>query len=111
MASTRKIEPAVVRLMVSNATSESPIRSKQPSLVQNASRAEIYSTFRAIFRNGYPVEIEGSSWRYEMSRSPIVSLDCKRMEAAWLALAEEQGWLDGEPTPGSNDGLTSLKRK
>jgi len=35
----------------------------------------------------------------------------KRMEAAWLALAEEQGWLDGEQSPGSNDGLTSLKRK
>ena len=23
----------------------------------------------------------------------------KRMEAAWLALAEEQDWLDGERTP------------
>lgn len=23
----------------------------------------------------------------------------KRMEAAWLALAEEQDWLDGETTP------------
>jgi hypothetical protein len=23
----------------------------------------------------------------------------KRMEAAWLALAEEQDWLDGEPSP------------
>ena len=23
----------------------------------------------------------------------------KRMEAAWLALAEEQDWLDGEPPP------------
>jgi hypothetical protein len=29
----------------------------------------------------------------------------KRMEAAWLALAEEQDWLDGEQSPGSNDGL------
>jgi hypothetical protein len=26
----------------------------------------------------------------------------KRMEAAWLALAEEQDWLDGEQSPGSN---------
>ena len=29
----------------------------------------------------------------------------KRMEAAWRALAEEQDWLDGEQSPGSNDGL------
>jgi hypothetical protein len=28
----------------------------------------------------------------------------KRMEAAWLALAEEQDWLDGEPSPGPNAG-------
>jgi hypothetical protein len=29
----------------------------------------------------------------------------KRMEAAWLALAEEQDWLDGEQSPaGSDDG-------
>ena len=28
----------------------------------------------------------------------------KRMEAAWLALAEEQDWLDGEQSPDSNDG-------
>ena len=24
---------------------------------------------------------------------------CKRMEAAWRALAEEQDWLDGETAP------------
>jgi hypothetical protein len=30
----------------------------------------------------------------------------KRMEAAWLALAEEQDWLDGEQSPvGSDEGL------
>ena len=29
----------------------------------------------------------------------------KRMEAAWLALAEEQDWLDGEQSSDSNDGL------
>ena len=30
----------------------------------------------------------------------------KRMEAAWLALAEEQDWLDGERSPaGPEDGL------
>jgi hypothetical protein len=30
----------------------------------------------------------------------------KRMEAAWLALAEEQDWLDGEQMPvGPDDGL------
>jgi hypothetical protein len=34
----------------------------------------------------------------------------KRMEAAWLALAEEQDWLDGEQSAGSNDGLQA-KRK
>jgi hypothetical protein len=35
----------------------------------------------------------------------------KRMEAAWLALAEEQDWLDGEQSPvGSNQGL-GLKAK
>jgi hypothetical protein len=28
----------------------------------------------------------------------------KRMEAAWLALAEEQDWLDGEQSPGPDDG-------
>ena len=28
----------------------------------------------------------------------------KRMEAAWLALAEEQDWLDGEQPPGPKDG-------
>ena len=27
----------------------------------------------------------------------------KRMEAAWLALAEEQDWLDGEVTPVSSE--------
>jgi hypothetical protein len=34
----------------------------------------------------------------------------KRMEAAWLALAEEQDRLDGEQSAGSNDGLKA-KRK
>jgi hypothetical protein len=29
----------------------------------------------------------------------------KRMEAAWLALAEEQDWLDGEQSPAPDDGL------
>jgi hypothetical protein len=30
----------------------------------------------------------------------------KRMEAAWLALAEEQDWLDGAQSPvGPDDGL------
>ena len=30
----------------------------------------------------------------------------KRMEAAWLALAEEQDWLDGEQSPvGPDKGL------
>jgi len=30
----------------------------------------------------------------------------KRMEAAWLALAEEQGWLGGEQSPvGSDESL------
>jgi hypothetical protein len=27
----------------------------------------------------------------------------KRMEAAWLALAEEEEWLDGEPLPEENN--------
>ena len=27
----------------------------------------------------------------------------KRMEAAWRALADEQDWLDGEPSPVRND--------
>jgi hypothetical protein len=32
----------------------------------------------------------------------------KRMEAAWLALAEEQDWLDGERTPvDPNAGVTA----
>jgi hypothetical protein len=34
----------------------------------------------------------------------------KRMEAAWLALAEEQNWLDGERTPIDEDeGLKAKK--
>lgn len=32
----------------------------------------------------------------------------KRMEAAWLALAEEQGWLDGEGPP-ENSGLAGRR--
>ena len=31
----------------------------------------------------------------------------KRMEAAWLALAEEQDWLDGEQSPNASP----LKKK
>jgi hypothetical protein len=34
----------------------------------------------------------------------------KRMEAAWLALAEEQGWLDGEQTPGPDDGVKAKNK-
>jgi len=34
----------------------------------------------------------------------------KRMQAAWLALAEEQDWLDGEQSPAPGDGLKA-KRK
>ena len=33
----------------------------------------------------------------------------KRMEAAWLALAEEQDWLDGERSP--SDPGTGAKAK
>ena len=33
----------------------------------------------------------------------------KRMEAAWLALAEEQDWLDGERSP--LDPVTKAKGK
>jgi hypothetical protein len=34
----------------------------------------------------------------------------KRMEAAWLALAEEQDWLDGERSPvDPNAGLEAKK--
>jgi hypothetical protein len=34
----------------------------------------------------------------------------KRMEAAWLALAEEQDWLDGGQSPtGSDDGLKAKR--
>jgi len=34
----------------------------------------------------------------------------KRMEAAWLALAEDQDWLDGERTPIDEDkGLKAKK--
>ena len=31
----------------------------------------------------------------------------KRMEAAWLALAEEQDWLDGEVSPAPGKGSAS----
>jgi hypothetical protein len=33
----------------------------------------------------------------------------KRMEAAWLALAEEQDWLDGERSPVDATGLKAKK--
>jgi hypothetical protein len=33
----------------------------------------------------------------------------KRMEAAWLALAEEQDWLDGERSPVNPAGLKAKK--
>jgi hypothetical protein len=32
----------------------------------------------------------------EAAQDPPAYKRCKRMEAAWLALAEEQDWLDGE---------------
>jgi hypothetical protein len=35
----------------------------------------------------------------------------KRMEAAWLALAEEQDWLDGEQSPVGSDQGVELKAK
>jgi hypothetical protein len=31
----------------------------------------------------------------------------KRMEAAWLALADEQDWLDGEVSPAPGNGTAS----
>jgi hypothetical protein len=36
----------------------------------------------------------------------------KRMEAAWLALAEEQDWLDGEvtPVPSAHESAGSQQR-
>jgi hypothetical protein len=33
----------------------------------------------------------------------------KRMEAAWLALAEEQDWLDGERSPIDQPGTAKKK--
>jgi hypothetical protein len=35
----------------------------------------------------------------------------KRMEAAWLALAEEQDWLDGERSPVGPDNRLKVKGK
>jgi hypothetical protein len=35
----------------------------------------------------------------------------KRMEAAWLALAEEQDWLDGERPPVGSDQELGPKEK
>jgi hypothetical protein len=35
----------------------------------------------------------------------------KRMEAAWLALAEEQDWLDGERSPVGSDQALEAKAK
>jgi hypothetical protein len=53
IASAKKADPTPVKCRVSLATSESPIRSMQPSLLQKTSRAEKYSTFSsaAIFRS------------------------------------------------------------
>jgi hypothetical protein len=34
----------------------------------------------------------------------------KRIEAAWLALAEEQDWLDGERSPDPDDGVKAKNR-
>jgi hypothetical protein len=35
----------------------------------------------------------------ERAKDEAVFRRFKRMEAAWLALAEEQDWLDGEKSP------------
>jgi hypothetical protein len=35
----------------------------------------------------------------------------KRMEAAWLALAEEQEWLDGEKSPVDRSSLTGTDKR
>jgi hypothetical protein len=35
----------------------------------------------------------------------------KRMEAAWLALAEEQDWLDGKQSPAGSDDVLKAKGK
>jgi hypothetical protein len=35
----------------------------------------------------------------------------KRMQAAWLALAEEQDWLDGEQSPAGSDDAPKAKGK
>ena len=38
----------------------------------------------------------------ESAHSEPAYLRFKRMEAAWLALADEQDWLDGEVSPASS---------
>jgi hypothetical protein len=35
----------------------------------------------------------------------------KRMEATWLALAEEQDWLDGEKSPVDRSSLTGTDKR
>jgi hypothetical protein len=49
--------------------------------------------------------------QWQMPRRPNRAYNrFKRMEAAWLALAEEQDWLDGEQSPvRPDDGLKAKK--
>jgi len=51
----------------------------------------------------------GSDRAHQSATNQPLHLRYKRMEAAWLALANEQDWLDGEITPTHVE--TGLKAK
>ena len=42
---------------------------------------------------------ENCAWLADAATDEPLNLRYKRMEAAWLALANEQDWLDGEVPP------------
>jgi hypothetical protein len=54
----------------------------------------------------YRQNAENCSQMAETAKAEPAFNRFKQMEAAWLALAEEQNWLDGERTPvGEDEGL------
>jgi len=48
----------------------------------------------------YRQNAENCAYLAEGARDEPTRQRYKRMEAAWSSLADEQDWLDGEPSPG-----------
>jgi hypothetical protein len=59
----------------------------------------------------YRQNAENSMQMAEAAKGEPAHNRFKRMEAAWLALAEEQDWLDGERSPVGSDQGREVKAK